>query len=322
MMGGPPVYYPPAGRGSAYWYQDTYPGTDMGGLDKLLIHSTEGGGWPSYDGGAKAPQLTYDPQTRAWRQHFYVTRSARALRDDTGTVVRENRDRVLQVEIIGTCDPATHRKHPDWPYIPELADENLDDLAELFAWCHVNYDMPLVAAPIWLPYPDSYGDSAARMTGPEYDRAKGLLGHEHASGNEHGDPGKLDAPGIVSRAKVLVSPPPVPTPEPAREGTMYVIKYDGKAYLVGGLLRRYIPGAPGLLADLEAAYGPGRTVTRDEFALYTPADTMLAIQSDTRVDVADVEALERAEAPQLAGMAASIARIEAIVTAGAGGPSA
>ena len=43
----------------------------------------------------------------------------------------------------------------------------------------------------WLRYPSSYGNSPARMSGPEYDAYRGILGHMHVSGNLHGDP-KID----------------------------------------------------------------------------------------------------------------------------------
>lgn len=287
-MGGPPVFYPPANH-TAQWYQDDYPGTDMGGVDKLLLHSTEGSGWPAYDGGAKAPTLTYHPQSRAWRQHFYLTRSARALQDKTSTAVRENRDRVVQVEIIGTCDPVTHRAHPDWPYIPGLSDANLDDLAALFAFLNREFGTPLVAAPLWLPYPASYGATKARMSGPTYDAFRGLLGHQHASGNDHGDPGLIAAGTIVTKARAQNAPKP-PTTATAPSTTAgtggedsemtRLVSYGGGAFIVGGLFRRHIPWTEGqvLLKALIKAYGPVQPITAAEMGMYTPLDTVLAIQ--------------------------------------------
>jgi hypothetical protein len=280
------THYPKASR----HYSTTYPGVDMGGVSKLLVHSTEGSGWPGYDGGAKRPTLTYHPKLREWREHGRLDYSARALQDKTSTPVRENRDRVVQVEIIGTCDPVTHKAHPDWAYTPELTDANLDDLAELLAFLHTEWSVPLVAAPLWLPYPASYGATKARMSSATYDAFQGLLAHQHASGNDHGDC-LLNAAGIVSRAKVLTAPKPTPQPvqPPTAAGgedtDMKLVSYGGKVYIISGLMRRYVPGTPGLLADLVKAYGPVRSISLAEMGMYTPLDTVLAIQGGVAKNV-------------------------------------
>jgi hypothetical protein len=208
------THYPKASK----HYSTAYPGVDMGDVSKVLLHSTEGPGWPDYDGGAKRPTLTYHPKTREWREHGRLDYSARALQDPSGTPVRENRDRVVQIEIIGTCDPKTHKAHPDWPYMPELTSANLDDLAAFLAFMHTEWHVPLVAAPLWLPYDASYGNSKARMSSAVYDAFMGLLGHMHASGNVHGDPGLIAAATIVARARVLVAPKTPTTIQPAVTG--------------------------------------------------------------------------------------------------------
>ena len=244
------VYYPPANR-TAQWYADTYPGTDMGGVEKFLIHSTEGNGWPGYDGGAKAPTLTYFPRLRAFRQHFPLNRSARALRDPDGTPVRENRDRVVQLEIVGTCDPMTHRNNPTWAYVPELADEHLDDIAALLAFLNVEWGVPLVAAPVWLPYPSSFGDSAARMSSSEYSAFRGVLAHMHASGNDHGD-ALIDHATLIAKAKAIVNPSAAPAvaPKHLEDEDMKVIRTDdGRIWITNGPL-----SAPLATPELAAAW--------------------------------------------------------------------
>ncbi len=274
------THYPKASKN----YSTAYPGVPMGGISKLLLHSTEGSGWPGYDGGAKRPTLTYHPKTREWREHGRLDYSARALQDKTSTPVRENRDQVVQVEIIATCDPATHRAHPDWAYTPELTSANLDDLADLLAFLHTEWSVPLVAAPVWLPYPASYGNTKARMSSATYDNFRGLLAHQHASGNDHGDC-LVNAAGIISRAAAKVAPakvatPPAVTTPSTGDDDMKVVSYGGGAYLVGGLLRKHIPATPGqkLLGDLVKAYGPIRAITAQEMSMYAPIDTILAIQ--------------------------------------------
>jgi len=198
------VYYPRANR-SAQWWDTKFDRKTFTGIDKLLLHTTETGSWPGYSGGKSAPTLTYDPTTRQWRQHNKLNRSARALRDPSGTVVRENQDNVVQVEINCSCDKNFAKKH-GYPYAGALSNAALDDLGAFAAFLHIEWGLPLVAAPLWLPYPESYGNSRARMSGPRYDAFKGILGHQHASGNDHGDPGSLNVGRILSTARQIVSP--------------------------------------------------------------------------------------------------------------------
>lgn len=185
------------------WFADDYPGIVMPRIEKLLWHTTETSNWPRYQDGASAPTLTYHPWLHRWRQHFPLNRSARALRDPQGTPVRENRDGVVQVEIICYCEPGKR------PHVTDLDDQALDDLAEFAAFLNREWGLPLQNAPIWLPYPQSgRKDSPARMTSQEYDLFRGILGHQHASGNTHGDPGALPVGVILARAQRLVKPAP------------------------------------------------------------------------------------------------------------------
>lgn len=198
-----PDFYPKADH-AAQWFADTYPGTAMGTCEKLLLHTTEGSGWPSYDGGAKAPQLTYHPKSHVWHQHFPLSRSARALQDPESTPVRENRDGVIQVEIICSSDPVFAEDH-GLLYVADLDDQAIEDLGELAAWLHVNAGLVLAQAPVWLPYPASgRSDSKARMSSAQFDAFKGVCGHMHASGNTHGDPGAIPINQIMAVARDAV----------------------------------------------------------------------------------------------------------------------
>lgn len=194
-----PAHYPKADR-STQWFFDDYPGVEMEQLQKLLLHTTEGSGWPSYDGGAKAPQLTYHPRLHSWRQHLPLNRSARALQDPESTPVRENRDGVIQVEIICSCD-AAYADRNNLQHVTELDDQAIDDLGEFAGWLHTEAGLVLQRAPLWLPYPQSgRDDSEARMTSAEFDAFQGVCGHMHASGNEHGDPGAIPINQIMVAA--------------------------------------------------------------------------------------------------------------------------
>lgn len=190
----------PGANVTSQWFGDDYPGVDMGGVDKVVLHTTEGGGWPDYDGGAKAPHATYHPELHQFRQHFELNRSARALMDPDGTPVRENRDRVVQLEIICSCDRAYAEKH-GLLYVEDLDDEAIEDIGGFIALLHRGYGVPLVKAPLWLPYPASYGNSRARMSSAEYDAFRGVCGHEHVSGNLHGDPGSIPINQIMAAAE-------------------------------------------------------------------------------------------------------------------------
>jgi hypothetical protein len=185
---------------TAQWFQDNYPGIDMGEvLEKVLLHSTETANWPGYSGGASAPTATIDPWKLEVRQHFDLNVSARALRDPSGTVVRENRDRVVQFEIIGYCDPLLAKEHGH--AIRDIPDAGLRLIGQCIAEV-AEWGVPLVAASAWLPFPSSYGDSSVRMSGPEYDAFRGVLGHQHASGNTHGDPGDIAIATIMHYARL------------------------------------------------------------------------------------------------------------------------
>lgn len=212
--------YPKANT-TAQWWEEDFPRVTMDPVSKLLLHSTETSGWPGYSSGASAPTITYNPWVAAgerWRQHCYIDRSARALRDPSGTAVRENQDGVVQVEIIGYCDPALARKYGH--AISNLPDHAYEDIGHFLAFLHTEYAVPLVRAGEWDTYPPA---DSIRMSGPEYDRFRGMLGHQHASGNTHGDPGMTNAQvdRILAVAKRIVGgttqPPTAPKP-PVPEG--------------------------------------------------------------------------------------------------------
>lgn len=196
-------FYPKANRTAQYYGEGNY---RMPGVSKLLWHTTETpGGWPGYSGGASAPTLTYDPWKHQWRQHFPIDGSSRALIDSPSTAVAENRDSVVQVEISAYCDPKLAAKygHAVW----NIDDQALNDLADFVVFLHKEWGLPLRNAPVWYPYPKSgWKDSDIRMSGPEYDKFTGILGHMHASSNFHGDPGALNVTSILARAKKKVAP--------------------------------------------------------------------------------------------------------------------
>ena len=189
-----PILIP--GYDRSAWHDDTYPGVlfDLP-MEKGVLHSTEGVSLPAYGvGGTDAPNVTLDPWRRLRWQHHPLNAASRALVNPASTEVSENKDRVWQVEIIGCSDTnwANRIGRPDRD-LDRLTDDDVDWLGEQIAiMCDLTGVPPtLTTSRPWLRYPASYGNSPARMSGPEYDAYRGVLGHMHVSGNLHGDP-KID----------------------------------------------------------------------------------------------------------------------------------
>lgn len=222
-------------------FSSRYPGALMK-TNTLLWHDTEGVSWPGYNGGATAPNstvfLSIKERRMYMRSHFAWNRSARALENRPGGV-ETNTLNVFQVEIIGTCDPryrktwGTMTAGVDYFYIPDLPQWAIDELAKIPAWLHqVSPAFPIVdGAPRgWLPYPASYGnDNGQRMTTAEWNAGRGMIGHQHARENDHGDPGDLDVPAIVTSATGTVVPPAPPVVVPP----VVIDAKDPKNYFVG-----------------------------------------------------------------------------------------
>src|SRR3546814_8264868 len=127
-----------------------YPGSAME-TNVILWHTTEGTSLPSYGGGASAPNLTAQPDFAAkklvWYQHFDFDVSARALVNTAGGV-ETNTLNVCQVEIVGTCDPATHKKwgstsHLNTPELPDwvIRDRSEEQTSELQSLMRTSYDV-------------------------------------------------------------------------------------------------------------------------------------------------------------------------------------
>jgi len=193
-------------------------------VNVIVLHTTEGASLPTYSGGAVAPNFTAVPdftkQTLTWYQHFDFDTSSRALVNLSGGV-ETNTLNVCQIELVGTCDPATHKKwgstkHIYWPEAPDWA---LKELASFLAWANKNHNVPLTAVSKWVAYPASYGSSGGqRMSNSEWNKFSGICGHQHVPENVHGDPGALDVVTILKYAKADVAPttPVVTTPTPAK----------------------------------------------------------------------------------------------------------
>jgi hypothetical protein len=198
-----PQRYP--GASTAYWYGAKYPGSAMES-NVIVWHTTEGTSLPSYDGGSQAPNFTAKPNWVAkkldWFQHFDFDVSSRALVNKVGGV-ETNTLNVVQVEIVGTCDPATHNRWGSTPhlYSPELPDWAIRDLAAFAKWAHDQHGVPLTSGATFKAYPGSYGANGVRMSSTQWDNYTGHCGHQHVPENDHGDPGALPIAVILAAAK-------------------------------------------------------------------------------------------------------------------------
>lgn len=159
--------------------------------DIILLHTTEGMSYPSYAGGGNAPHATVRAlpgKGIAVREHIPFTDYAKALVHPAGTP-ETNRRGVLQFELMGTCDPRTAASSDAWYFWPDADDVVLQALADYLRPLANRYAIP-AKAPRFIAYPGSYGaGNGVRMSYAEFTTFQGFCGHEHAPGNDHGDPG-------------------------------------------------------------------------------------------------------------------------------------
>ena len=250
----PTIYIAGANR-TAQWYQDRYQDASFfTRIDKGLIHTTETGGWPGYSAGASAPNATYYPKWRQIRQHFGINRSARALRDPSGTAVRENRDNVFQLEVICYSQYSLAVERGGL-WVGDLTMSHLRDIAAIFLQCHRDWGLPLTSSVTWREGRKTWYDDM-RLTGPQFDAYRGMLGHVHASGNDHWDPGgfrysefddalsyQLVNHPVYGAAKI--PPPPVIEPQIPlirKAPDMFMVKQAGtdRIWLIDGQVRRHV----------------------------------------------------------------------------------
>ena len=257
MAGTGPQRYPSAS--TAHFYQDDFGGDRME-VNVVVLHTTEGRSLPDYGGGGSAPNLTAVPDFAAkklkWFQHFDIDRSSRALRNLAGGVTT-NTNNVVQVELVGTCDPATRstwvkaglvqdRNFVFWPKAPAWA---LRDAAAFLTWANKQHGVPLVGPSKWPAYPTSYANGGGqRMSGTQWNAFKGVCGHMHVPENDHGDPGGIDFSKLVKYAKAELDvdddeptpPTTTPTTTPKPKPTPAIPAYPGRKYFKGGAVNDHV----------------------------------------------------------------------------------
>jgi hypothetical protein len=177
------------------WVQGNSAGPYSSPVDKFLIHTTEGG---SIDGAIAAyrainswPHLTVD--ARVGRApticgHLDLDVAARSLRNMAGGV-QTNTDGVIQIEVVGN---AANPAGIDWAWI---GDHVVGPICQTMG-------IPVHSSVRWVPYPQSYGLNASqRLSAAAWTSFQGVLGHQHAPENDHGDPGAIPIVTVLDAAK-------------------------------------------------------------------------------------------------------------------------
>lgn len=300
--------YRPANR-SMQWFGDKFSSASFT-PDRVVLHSTETPGWPSYDGGAKAPSYTVKPDIANrgafWRAHFEDEESARALANLSGGV-ETNTKRAIQVEMIGTCDPA---KRSTWPgtslragvhylYLPDAPVWWWEEMALFAADMKRRHGIPLTSrVEAWRPYPDSYGATSSRLTGTEWNAFTGWCGHQHVPENNHGDPGNIPIGALLSRAAALLAPPPPPPPE---EKDVPLTTDDVRTIMDADI----IPAPPGHATESNPFWTVGNML-RETFK-NAEGGNVKALAAKTAAESAAAAALDAAAAAKDAAAAAKAA---------------
>jgi hypothetical protein len=185
------------------WYPDGVydPGHSTGtysdnGEPKGLLHTTEG---KTYAGARVAfvrdnswphSTATYEHGFFQIYNHTPISVPSRSLRNLKGGV-ETNRDRVVQLEIVGSCDEA----NKGWGslYSPNFPKAYLDGIAKWMRWVEAQLGVPRRCTVTFKGYPASAGaNNGVRLSNAAFDYYSGWLGHQHAAEQVHGDPGLID----------------------------------------------------------------------------------------------------------------------------------
>lgn len=195
------VWHPKAKREQL---EDAGPFT--GGGHKFLVHTTEGttleGAFTTRDMNRDAPHFILEVKNGQRRlvQCIPINRAARGLEH---TLPEEtNRANCIQVEVVGFTDGnlAKQLGHPEL-WVPNWAPEVYHYLHLLMKWLNTHFAVPMRA-----DFPFVGQPGFARLSGPAFFNAAGLVGHCHAAGNDHVDPGPLHASFVVNGPHMSFGP--------------------------------------------------------------------------------------------------------------------
>ena len=161
---------------------------------RVVLHTTETSGMPSYSDGDNAPHLTYAPATGIWTQHADLDKRV-------GTDKSYGNPMSIAVEMIAYSDgQLADERGEGHLWVGDFTEENYRDLAAFLIWLELNpWPELMTEALVYGPGVDFpsflYGSSATtRMSKTEWEVfGGGLTGHGASpSGTTHWDPGAFD----------------------------------------------------------------------------------------------------------------------------------
>lgn len=173
---------------------------------RLILHTTETKGMPSYGNGDNAPHFSYHPGDRAWTQHADLDKRV-------GTDKSYGNPVSIAVEILCYSDQSI-AEEVGGTWVGDLSEGALDDLAKFGAWLQegpwpeLKLDQ-LVYGPAHDFPTFLYGTSAStRMDKSEWSAfGGGLTGHGASpSGTSHWDSGALDLYDLSARIAEELEP--------------------------------------------------------------------------------------------------------------------
>ncbi|PWH05185.1 hypothetical protein DEO23_13980 [Brachybacterium endophyticum] len=196
-------------------------------VTKIVLHTTEGGSWPTYGGGGSAPHFTVHRDGTV-RQHIETTKSAKALEHPAGTP-ETNNGGCIQIEFIGSCDRAYAVKNGLF-FTEDAQDQDLAGLASVLAWISAAHGIPLTADGLsWPTTNAAYTTAPQRMSASQWAAYTGVCGHTHVVANSHWDPGAFPVARLLDLAG---GAPAAVTGKPVTTPTSSVTLPEGKALLM------------------------------------------------------------------------------------------
>lgn len=222
---------------------NNYKGSELTRWEKIVLHTTESKNYSpnsdSYYGHQLWPHATlaFSKKYNAWKifNHLPLTRSSACMKNLAGGV-ETNRDGCIQIEIAWTAGEGQ-----------DLPKEALDVLKSWMLWVCKQTEIPYLFIDdfhYYLPEDgQKLGKETWRRSGPAFDAFRGILGHQHAAENVHGDPGKLNI------AYLKVTPPAAEIPQEENSVMLDAFQYgkDLDTFAIdsaGNLVTRYYQPAP------------------------------------------------------------------------------
>lgn len=180
-----------------------HPGHDAGSFTgggwKTLWHTTEGGSMASVIRTLAEKDadvhIVFDPKNGRLTQLLPFDRAGRGLAHPSGTP-QTNRANVIQIEMIGFAKVSTAIASLASPRraVPLFGADEYRRMAALAVLIEHRLPVARHAQPFMRP---------RRLGGQEFVDFTGHLGHCHAPGNDHEDPGRLDWPRLLAAMKAI-----------------------------------------------------------------------------------------------------------------------